>query len=139
MSLGPVEAGTLRRTQLRMRHTWRSACTVQIVLDDMASTLASSFVQNALFVGRAQEAEDLLQKLGIRFRGLQARMFLEFCLNRRDVIAVMPTAGACSLSDACAHRSSAWRSLMHQGFLCSASYAPTSLCCGWLQVARASL
>ena len=110
----------------------------------MASSVAvrdilQAFDEDASFVGRAQEAQDLLQQLGVRFRGMQGRIFLEFCLNRRDVIAVMPTAGACSLSDACAHRGSAWRSLMHQGFPRSASYAPTSLCCGWLQVARASL
>jgi hypothetical protein len=86
-----------------MRHTWQSPCTLQdvLALNEMASSaeirdILQVFDEHASFVGRAQEAEDLLQKLGVRFRGLQGRTFLEFCLNRRDVIAVMPTAGACS-------------------------------------------
>lgn len=72
-----------------------------LALNEMASSaelrdILQCFDEDASFVGRAQEAEDLLQKLGMQFRGLQGRMLLEFCLNRRDAIAVMPTAGACS-------------------------------------------
>ena len=80
--------------------TLRSSCAFCSVLYNMASSAGDdslqSFDNDAIVVGRAQEAEGWLQKLGMRFRGLQGRMYLEFCLNRRDVIAVMPTAGACS-------------------------------------------
>jgi hypothetical protein len=95
-------------------------------VDDMLRGL----IEDAIFVGRGQEAEDWLQKLNMQFRGVQGRMFLDFSLNRRNVIAVTPAAGAIAssaarCSSACAQCNAAakWRLLMPQ----------------WLQVARASL
>ena len=91
------------------------------------------FDEDARFVGCAQEARDLLQQLDVRFRGLQGRMFLEFCLNRRDVIAVMPTAGAFAPSCCQMHVRNAVAA--HGGRL----DAPGIPCRDQLQVAKASL
>ena len=142
----PLESGTSRGTELRMRHTWRSSCTLQdvLALNEMASSvevrdILQVFDEHASLVGRAQEAEDLLQQLGTRFRGLQARMLLEFSLNRRDVIAVMPPAGACSAAGCMCAPRQRMAILDAPSFLYSPSYAPTSLCCGWMQVEKASL
>lgn len=129
------QSGTSRKPrpthQLRMR---QSAILLHCnVLCRMASSagddLLQSFDRHASLVGRAQEAEGWLQKLGMRFRGLQGRMFLEFCLKRRDVIAVMPTAGACSAARCRACMCAMMQQRMgHQG--------SPSLCCGWRQVGR---